>query len=130
MKRISLLLLMLFAGPALAAKISVQFTTPTTNTDGSALTNLSHVIVEWGTCVGTAFGVKQSSITIPVTAIGQTRSTPAYPTGLTRVCIRAFAFNTLGTSSNPSNVAVKDLLPKPGKPVTLQQPVILSFNKR
>lgn len=122
------LLLFALAGTAHAAKVKVSWTNPYTNTDGSALTNLSSVEVEWGTCNGTAFGVKQASILIATTAAGAPMTAFVYPTGMTKVCIRAFVMNTTGGRSVYSNVAVKSLLPKPAKPVTLDQPVILNFN--
>lgn len=122
------LFLLALAGVAHAAKVPVEVITPTTNTDGTALTNLASVEIEWGTCNGTAFGTKQSSIVVPTTAPGVKLSSPIYPTGLTKVCVRAYAFNTQGAKSDASNVGAKDLLPKPGKPVTLDQPIILSFN--
>lgn len=123
------LLLLALAGTAHAAKVKVSWTNPSTNTDGSALTNLSYIEIEWGTCNGTAFGIKQASMLVVTSAAGAAMTGFVYPTGLTQVCIRAFAVNAPGAKSAYSNVAVKSLLPKPGKPVTLDQPVILSFNQ-
>lgn len=121
MKRWAVLALLLLASPAFAAKVIVHWINPTTNTDGSALTNLAVIRLEWGTCVGSAFGVLQASILAPPSA----GSTPIYPTGLATVCVRAYARNTLGVESVPSNVLVVNLLPTTGKPVTLGQPIPL-----
>lgn len=116
-------------GVAQAAKVPVSVTTPTENEDGTALTDLASIEIEWGTCNGAAFGVRQAAVLITYPQVGARLSSFVYPTGLTKVCVRAFAYNSAGAKSDSSNIASKDLLPKPGKPVTLGQPVILSFNK-
>jgi hypothetical protein len=85
--------------------------------------------VEWGTCVGTAFGVRREAALIVTDAVGADMSYVAEVQGIDRVCVRAFAYNENGAKSLPSNVAYKDLLPVPGKPVTLEQPIILEFNQ-
>jgi hypothetical protein len=123
----SLILLTLFALPVEAAKILVTWTNPTTNTDGSTLTNLAFIHIEWGTCVnGNQFGQTQAFVTVAQRP-NATTQTYIYPSGLARVCVRGFAINTESTRSSPSNVSVKELLPSPGKPVTLGQPVIIDF---
>lgn len=109
-----------------AAKILVSWQNPTTNTDGSTLTNLAFIHVEWGTCNGNLFGTTQSFVTVAQRPSAKT-NTFIYPSGLARVCVRAFAINTEGKQSDSSNVSVKELLPSPGKPVTLGKPVILEF---
>lgn len=113
--------LVMFAFTAHAAKVTVTWTNPTANTDGTLLTNLAHTRVEWGSCNGTAFGVLQSFILVNAPLA----TTPIYPTGLAKVCVRGFAVNTDGVSSDASNVANKTLLSTPGKPVSLGQPIIL-----
>jgi hypothetical protein len=127
MKRL-LCICLLACSVAQAAKIQVQWANPTTNSNGSPLTDLWWVNIEWGTCNGAAFGVRQSNLVVMQNVKATTKAF-IYPTGLTKVCIRAFAVNSAGNTSNPSNVAIKDLLPTPGKPVTLGKPVILSFNQ-
>lgn len=112
-----------------AAKVPVSLLTPKTNTDGSVLTDLANIEIEWGTCNGTAFGTRQSGMLIAFNQTNVTLRAFIYPTGMAKVCVRAFAYNSHGARSDSSNIASKDLLPKPGKPVTLGQPVILSFNK-
>jgi hypothetical protein len=116
---------LLVCGVAHAAKVTVLWTNPSQNTDGSSLTNLTQVRIEWGSCVGDAFGAVQAGVAVPTTTSGAELSAFIYPTGLTRVCIRAYAINAVGVSSDPSSVAIKNLLPSVGKPVTLGQPVIL-----
>lgn len=101
-----------------AAKLPVSWIPPVTNDDGSTLTDLKFIRVEWGSCVGSAFGVLQASITVP----GSVTQTSIYPTGLTKVCIRAFAINAAGAQSSSSNVASK-VLSTLGKPQVLGQPI-------
>lgn len=129
MKRVYLLFLAAFVLIALeilsvrcayAAKIPVSWILPTNNDDGSALTDLKSIRIEWGSCNGTFFGVTQASIIVP----GTLTSANVYPTGLTQVCIRAYAINENGVSSAPSKV-VMTMVTSPGKPVTLGQPISL-----
>lgn len=116
-----LLGLLLLCSVAEAAKVRVSWENATVNTDGSAYNNPSHVIVEWGTCNGNIFGTRQSAVQAPFPLT----STFIYPSGMSRVCIRAFSVNTASVSSGPSNLLIKNLLPTTGKPVTLDQPVVL-----
>lgn len=126
-KGLLLLALLTLSSNAYAALVHVNWTPPTTNTDGSQLTDLSHYIIEWGTCVTNNLGV--------VTGFGQRRGerrveapssrSPLTVVGLQRVCVRMFAVNTRGVSSDASNTAFKNLLPAPGRPVTLGQPVVI-----
>lgn len=129
MKRIKYALLLLaLASVANAAKVTVFWKNPSTNTDGSPLTDLSYIEIEWGTCVGVEFGVKMESAIVVTMEVGKEMSSPIYTTvNLSTICIRAIAYNMKGAPSPPSNTAVKMLLPKPGKPVTLGAPVILQF---
>lgn len=125
MKRLALALL-LVASPAFAAKVPVSWTNPTTNTDGSALTNLASVTVQWGSCSGGAFGTLQSAVTVKTSTPGAKMSAFAYPVGLALVCVRAFATNSAGASSAYSSVATWT------PPAALGQPVaiVLHFGKR
>jgi len=123
------LLLCFMACSAHAAKLFVTLTTPDKNTDDTPLTDLASIEIEWGTCTGAEF-VRQSGVLIAFTEPGAQLKSPIYPSGLTQVCVRAFAYNMQGAKSASSNFAVKDLLPGPGKPVALDQPIILSFNTR
>ncbi len=130
MKRISLaLLLIVFSAAAHAAKFTVTWKNPSTNTDGTALTNLASIELEWGTCNNTDFGTRLDGALIA--SIGEEGADKSYVvtvTGQTKVCIRAFALTASGAKSTSSSVAVKTLLPTTGKPVTLDQPIILEFN--
>lgn len=126
MKLLLSICLLIACGVAQAAKVPGSLVTPTQNTDGSALTDLASVRVEWGSCTSSnGFGAVQSGIVITTTAVGATINFFIYPTGLTKVCLRAYATNAAGVSSDPSNTAWKNLLPTTGKPVTLGQPVVL-----
>lgn len=125
MKTLLYIALLLGCGVAQAAKVPVSGLNPTQNTDGSSLTDLAQIRIEWGSCVGNTFGTVQAGVVITATVPGAKFSTFIYPTGLTKVCVRAYAINTAGVSSDASNTAFKDLLPTTGKPVTLGQPVVL-----
>lgn len=106
--------------PSFAAKVPVSWQDPTENTDGTKLTDLKSIRLEWGTCNGAAFGTSQASILIPAGAMHGF----VYPTGMTKCCIRAFAVNTAGALSDSSSVVSKDLVAL-GKPQILGQPVVL-----
>jgi hypothetical protein len=135
MKPLLSIALLVVCGVAQAAKVPVSLITPTQNepyTDdkgvahpASPLTDLAKIIIEWGTCSGTAFAVRQAAVEIQTTATGTTLRTFVYPTGIAKVCVRAYAINADGVSSVASATASKDLLPAAGKPVTLGQPVVL-----
>lgn len=110
-----------------ATPIAIAWVNPTQNSDGSPLTDLTFIRIEWGTCNGQDsvtkawnFGTPQSSISVP--PAGQTGF--AYPTGIGFVCIRAYAINSKGGSSDPSGVVSKNLFGQLGKPVTLGQPIL------
>ena len=119
MKRVALAALLAFCAQAHAAKVLVRWTNPSTNTDGSALTNLASVTVQWGSCHGTAFGTVQGSTTLQTTLPGVAASTWAFPSNLSPVCIRAYATSSAGVVSGFSDVAV--WIP----PVALGQPAPL-----
>ena len=125
---LALVLGLLAAFPAYAAKVRVSWTNPTANTDGSTLTDLASVTVQWGSCVGTAFGTLQSAATVPTTVAGAAVTTWAFPVDLSPVCIRAFATTTTGEISAPSNVALWSPPTTLGKPTPLG--VVLHFTKR
>lgn len=132
MKKLLLYFCLGLSSVAHAAKFTVSLTTPSTNTNGTPLTDLSSIEIEVGTCTAAnGFGTLLEAALI---AESQTGVSKRYPltttktTGQAKVCIRAFAYNAAGAKSDSSNVAVKVLIPNPGRPVTLDQPVILNFN--
>lgn len=124
--------LLLVASTANAAKFTVKWVNPTKDTKGADLVSLSRVMIEWGTCSGSDFGeflgATFVNTTVPGAQLSQVLTTDSNTNGLAKLCVRAYAYNTEGTPSDPSNVAVKTLLPSPGKPVTLDKPIILNFN--
>lgn len=84
---------------AAAAKLHVIWTTPTKNTDGSTLTDLIGYRVEWGSCAADgSFGTYQAGINVNASFV----STPIYPTGLTKVCVRLYAINSQNVLSAPA----------------------------
>lgn len=108
------LLSILTATPAWANKLKVSWQLPTQNTDGSALTDLATIRVEWGTCVNNDWGVYQGGVNFSPTS---TRGT-VIETGLNPVCLRVFAINSKNVASAPSPTVVVKFDPA-GKPVVL-----------
>ena len=95
-----------------AADVRVSWTQPVANVDGSTIPvsgagSLTSNRVEWGSCVGTAFGTAAGSQTIPA-------ATSYLITGLAPAthCFRVTATNTYGSESAVSNVAQK-IVPAP-----------------
>lgn len=114
-------LVLLVVVPAFAADVTVTWTPPTQNTDGSAIPasgpgSLTSTRVEWGSCVGTAFGT---------TAGERTVNAPAATTTITGLapgthCFRAYARNTYGVESLASGVASRTLAaPTPNPPTAV-----------
>lgn len=117
-------LLVLVLGSAIwqaarAADLSVSWTYPTTNTDGSAIPasgagSISGFVLEWGTCSGTAFGTKLGGAapTSPATSYTVTGLAPG------TYCVRIAAVNSYAVVSAFSNVANKTITaPTPNPPV-------------
>lgn len=110
---------LLWAGGALGSDLVVSYLPPTTNTDGSAIPasgpgSLTQHRVEYGSCVGAAFGTKVGEVIAPAPA------TSATITGLAPAlwCARVFAKNTYGNESVASAVATKTIVaPTPNAPV-------------
>lgn len=87
---------------AQAAKMKVSWVAPTTNTDGSSLTDLTGFRIEWGSCKSDgSFGVYQAGLNVSATAT----SAYIYPTALDPVCAHVFAINSANLLSVASNVA-------------------------
>src|SRR5579883_1447651 len=129
MRRLALLACLLLgaAGTAHAAKIvglTVEWTPPTTNTDGTALINLAGVIIDWGTCSApSTFGtlIGQETVAVPAT------STVVVPAGAPPFCFRAQAITTSGLVSAWSNVAEWQAPPTLGQPTQLSNVIRLNF---
>lgn len=129
MKALALVLLagLLVTCSAHAAKVEVEWVNPSSNTDGSRLTNLASVIIEWGSCAGSnIFGTRQASITVPTTVPGASLSAFTFPVGLSPACFHARAVTTTGLSSAWSAAVEWTAPATPGQPVTLGKPVILN----
>jgi hypothetical protein len=104
-----LLLLALFPISALAGTATFSWTHPTTNTDGSALplAQITSTRIEWGSCVGAAFGTKAGEVVVPAPAATITVNNIAAG----QMCARAFTLAN-GNESGPSAVGTK-LVPQP-----------------
>lgn len=120
MKKI--LLLLMLSMPAFAGDVTVLWDAPTTNTNGSTLTNLDGYFVKWGTTSGTYTNSEN------VTNEALTEWTV---TGLTEGVTYYFvttAYNTSGAESSPSNEViynVPDLVPSP--PTNLQVQELVAY---
>jgi hypothetical protein len=120
--------LLLTAGAANAAKIALDVLTPRLQIDPntrveSPIDQLQSIRIEWGTCTASSF-TRQAAIDYPESRPGVSIRVYAYPTGLSRVCMRTYAI-AHGVLSDPSNAVVETLSSPLGKPVTLGQPVLL-----
>jgi hypothetical protein len=116
------LLGLLLAHVAYAEKRMVHWVNATTNTDGSVLTNLAAVRVEWGSCLNGAMAIVQASILVNAPAT----STPIYPSHLNPFCVRAYSRTSDGTESLPTPVVVVSSLGELGTPIVLGQSALLS----
>ena len=120
-----LILIMLCLGilwtlPAQAAKLHVTGVAPTPNIDGTPLTDLTGIRVEWGSCnADGSFGAYQAGINITGVLPGATFSAWIYPTALNPVCARAFAINSANVLSAVSNTGSTKMPGTLGKPNTL-----------
>lgn len=134
MKKLLLYMALLSCGVAQAAKVQVSWENPTENepvcsgspvtcAKATPLTDLAFVKVEYDGCDNTW---KWAVITA-TTVVGAKLNTFITPTGVPKVCVRAFAYNAGGVSSKPTGIVTKDLMSSLGKPVTLGAPVILKF---
>jgi hypothetical protein len=121
-----LILSLCVVGIAQAATVTVNWTPPTTNTDGSAIPatgvgSLTIYRVEYGTCNGAAFGTKVGEVTRAAPATGTTLNLQPGTT-----CVRAFVSNTYDSESAASNVASKVVappVPNPPTNLTVTDPV-------
>ena len=115
---ISLGLVLLFASPALAidftvtgATLTVGYTEPTTNEDGSTLTDLDHTNVY--VKVGNGAFVKGANIPASKATGGGVISTPVNVTApahaTTTVSLYATATDTIGNESVPSVTVTKSI---------------------
>ena len=122
---VGLMALLCVATLARAADANLSWTLATQNTDGSTIPasgagSLTGTRVEWGSCVGTAFGTAAGTVTVPTPATTHTVT----GLGVATYCFRAFSRNSYGVESNPSGVVSKIVpAPTPNPPV-LAVPVI------
>ncbi len=131
MKRLAIFLLLgfLFSPSSYAAKIAnvnLSWVNPTLNTDGTPITDLIGIEVNWGTCGATAntMGTILGHVNVPDT--GSTTTTTVSPTNVTSfpICFVLRAYNGYGNYSVYSNVAEK-AIPTLGIPTTLGKPILL-----
>jgi hypothetical protein len=105
---------------AFAVTATVTWVNPTANSNGTVIPatgagSLTQTRVEWGTCSGTAFGVKAGEVV--VLAPGVSAAIPGFADGQV-ACFRAYAKNTYLLESAASNVVPKSFpAPTPNPPV-------------
>ena len=106
-------------GAVFASTATVSWVNSTQNTDGSPIPatgpgSIQSTRIEWGNCVGTAFGTAAGNVVVPAS---QT-STVISSLGPAVWCFRGFHVNTYGIDSAPSNVVNKTIVaPTPRPPV-------------
>lgn len=100
---------------ASAANVTVSWNNPATNTDGSSIPasgdgSLISTRVEYGICNGpmTSLTVQQPATSVEVTGLA-----------VGTWCFRAYAKNTYGQESGPSNIAQKVIQPTTPNPPTI-----------
>ncbi len=109
-----------------AAKVTVSWTNPTLNTDGTPITNLAGIWIDWGTCSGIGvFGHLEGSLFVAATVPGAQMSAALSPSVTTTTCIEAQAEAADGARSAFTAPIVWTPPPTTGKPVTLGQPIEL-----
>jgi hypothetical protein len=98
--------------PPPAINDTVSWVNPTTRVDGTPLTNLAKVRIEWGTAQGGPY-TGQTEVTAPGTSIVIPRS----GTGVGTFCYVGFAFDATGLQSPQSNETCKTVsAPAPASP--------------
>lgn len=122
-----ILLLTLLSAAAVAGSLTVSWTPPTQNTDGSAIPAtgtgaLASTRVEWGTC---SFGSFSTKLGETVVSMPSTSTTVLNLTDGQLYCFRAYARNTSGVESAASAVASKTV-PVPVPP-TPQPPTLVTI---
>lgn len=117
------------AGAVMAAPLTVTWTNPTTNADGTALPagQLQGTRIEYGSCAGPGtFGTKAGEFTAPAGAT--TASTPNLAAGT--YCVRAYA-KANGLESSASAVATASVAqPPPSPPGSLVVTVPVAWEVR
>ena len=110
-------------GQSYAAKITnvtINWSNPVTNTDGTTLTNLSGIEINWGTCNSSTIGNIIGHIDVP--DIGNITKYIVVPSGMSQfpICFTLRAYNTTGNYSVYSSVVEKNI-------PTLNKGIILGF---
>jgi hypothetical protein len=114
-----------------AADVTVTWTQPVTNTDGSAIPatgagSIASNRVEWGGCAAGAFGTKAGEKVVSPAA----SSTTITNLGPGTWCFQVFARNTYGAESAASNVASKLVpVPVPNPPVVTAATLAYDLNR-
>lgn len=116
-----------------ATTVTLTWTNPSTNTDGTALTNLADIIVTYGPCsadhtyIDGSRGTPADFVIVTSVAGAAMKQVETIP-GKGDTCFVAVAQNTVGLMSAQSNVAAwTSPLPTLGKPAQLSQVIHFNF---
>ena len=90
----------------------LAWTNPTTRTDGSPLTNLATIRIQWGASSAGPFNLGQVDVAAPATTRNITRAV-----NVGTICYVASAIDANGLPSAPSNAVCKTVVANPS-PVT------------
>ena len=93
---------------------TLNWTNPTTRTDGSPLTNLATIRIQWGSSPGGPFNLGQVDVAAPATTRNITRAA-----NVGTYCYVATAIDANGIPSAPSNAACKTVVANPNPPTGL-----------
>lgn len=143
MKPLLALLLIMSAPFVRAAQVTLSWTNPSQNTDGSALTNLSAIIITYGPCsadhtyIDGARGALGEFV-VMTAAAGAAMSQVETFAAKGDTCFVAVAQNTLEQMSAQSNVAVwtsslsapKQPIAAPGQPIPIGSVIHLTFKHK
>jgi hypothetical protein len=123
---IAAILFALFANLAHAKIVDVSWRNATADTDGVSLPTsgsgaLASTVIEWGSCTSTGgFGTLAGTLTVPVTAPGDTQTAATQNLGVGVYCFRARHLTVDGTQSNWSGiVSITITTGKPRPPANL-----------
>lgn len=103
-----LLLLLSFTTQAASKTAILTWTAPTKNTDGSALTDLDHYVINYGT--------DKAKMTTVISVPGKTITYTVKALAATIYYFSVSAVNASGIASAPSNIAIKSFR-IPGSPI-------------
>jgi hypothetical protein len=124
---ICLFLIAAIHSQAYAGTATLTWTNPTTYTDGTAIgaTDITQTRAQYGSCVGTAFGVSAGQVTF--TGVVTTGTIPGLAPG--SYCFQVFT-TAKGVESAASNVVSKILAQPAPNPAVLSTTITVAYDVR